>query len=62
MKCAAITGRVDHRHQQAWRKDCEHSAAQLVDGIPLCLTHLNALARGPIQVRTMLETPPEFAR
>lgn len=33
----------------------------MVDGVPLCLTHINALARGPIEVRATLETPPELA-
>lgn len=62
MRCAAVTDRVDQRCQQTWRKDCESRAAQIVCGVPLCLTHINALARGPIAVRTMLDTPPELAR
>lgn len=61
MRCVAITGRVQ-RHQQTWRKDCENTAVQMFDGAPLCGTHINALARGPIEVRATLETPPEFKR
>lgn len=60
-RCAAITGRA-HRCQQTWRKDCENTAAQIVDGVPLCGSHLNALARRTIMVRAFLVTPPEFAR
>lgn len=60
-RCAAITGR-SQRHQQTWRKDCENSAAQIIDGVPLCKTHINALATRPIMVRTVLHTPMEFKR
>lgn len=59
MKCAALTKR-EQRYQQVWRKDCEHGATQVIQGIPLCGIHVNALAHGPIRYIAMLETPPEF--
>jgi len=61
MRCVAITHRRD-RCQQTWRKDCENTACQVVGGFALCGTHINALARGSIEVRAELKTPPEFDR
>ena len=61
MRCQAITQRTE-RCQQVWRKDCGGSAAQVINGIGLCGTHINALARGEIWVRVTLQTPPELDR
>lgn len=40
IRCSAILA-TQHRHQQPWVKCCENQATMVVNGHPLCGTHIN---------------------
>lgn len=49
MRCQAVNA-VQMRHQQPWKKCCEHGASHFPRGVALCGSHFNAATRGPLAV------------
>lgn len=49
VKCQAVLN-VQYRCKVPMRQCCQQSAAQVFRGVGLCVQHINAATRGPLQV------------